>query len=109
MDLDLTNTKLWISILIGAIVLAAVSAGFQKAQATEDEEWNIKGILRDGILGGIFVAMAWTLVPESMNTISESVSSTVATATTKVSASSQKGGANLGGLDIDLQIGPARF
>jgi len=108
MDLDLTSGKLWISILIGAIVLAAVSAGFQKAQATEEEELNIKGILRDGILGGIFVAMAWTLVPESMSTLSDSVSTTVSSAATKVATPITRPLSG-GGPDIDLQVGPARF
>ncbi len=107
MDLDLTSGKLWISVLIGALVLAAVSAGFQKAQATEDEELNVKGILRDGILGGIFVAMAWTLVPESMTTLSDSVTTTVSTAATKVAAPITRSGG--GGIDIDLQVGPAQF
>lgn len=107
MDLDLTSGRLWISILLGAVVLAAVSAGFHKAQMNEGEDLNIKGIVRDGILGGIFVAMAWTLIPESMTTLSDSVSTTVSTAATKVAAPITR--VSGGGPDVEVQVGPARF
>ena len=100
MDLDLTKTSLWISILIGAIVVAAASAGFQQYSADEGESFKLKGVIRDAILGGIFVAMAWTLVPDSMTTITDNVTTTVAntvsTTTTKIS-------------DVDVQVGPAKF
>lgn len=107
MDLDLTNPKFWISILIGGILLAAVSAGFQKASAESEEELiNTKGVLRDGLLGGIFVAMAWTLLPESMSSLTESVTNTVSNATSTVSSTVQKTGSEM---DFDLQVGPAKF
>jgi len=101
MDLDLTKTSLWISIFIGAAIAAAASAGFQKYGSDEGSTINIKGVVRDAILGGIFIAMAWTLVPDSMTSITESVATTVATATAPAVASTNN--------EVDLQVGPARF
>ena len=102
MDLDLTKTSLWISVVIGAIIVAAASAGFQQYSAEEGSSLNIKGIMRDAILGGIFVAMAWTLVPDSMTSLTDSVKTTVSSATTAVVASAKPS-------DVDVQVGPARF
>jgi len=99
MDLDLTKTSLWISVFIGALVVAAASAGFQQYSAEEGSTVNVKGIIRDAILGGIFVAMAWTLIPDSMTVLTDNVTNTVSktvTATTNVS-------------DVDVQVGPAKF
>ncbi len=74
-----------------------------------DSEGQIKpkALLRDGLLGGIFAAMAWTLVPESMKGLTQSISSTIGSATTTAveTASSSIG---LGG-GPDLQVGPPRF
>ena len=100
MDLDLTKTSLWISVLIGALVVAAASAGFQQYSAEEDSGFNVKGIIRDGILGGIFVAMAWTLVPESMTVITDNVTTTVSNTVTPTVAKMS---------DIDVQVGPPKF
>ena len=102
MDLDLSKTSLWISIFIGAALAAAASAGFQKYGSEDDSQINIKGIIRDAILGGIFIAMAWTLVPDSMTSITESVTSTVASATVAATTVSK-------GSDFDVQVGPASF
>jgi hypothetical protein len=96
MELDLTKSSLWISVAIGAIIVAAASAGFQQYSAEKGSDLNVKGIVRDAILGGIFVAMAWTLVPESMTSITEKV-------TTSVTATVAKAP------EIDVQVGPATF
>jgi len=96
MDLDLTKTSLWISVLIGALVVAAASAGFQKYG---ENEIRTKAVFRDAILGGIFVGMAWTLIPDSMTTLTDSVTSAVSVANT----------ATLKSPDVDVQIGPANF
>ena len=106
MDLDLTKTSLWISILIGAIVVAAASAGFQQYTAESEEGLNYKGIMRDSILGAIFVAMAWTLIPDSMTSLTEKVKSTVSTATT---AATTVATAVTKSSEIDVQVGPASF
>jgi hypothetical protein len=59
--------------------------------------------VRDGILGGIFVAMAWTLIPESMTTLSDKVTSSVAAVTSTATSSVSKAS------EFELQIGPPRF
>ena len=103
MDLDLTNISMWVSILIGAALLAGISAFLQSQHEDASPELNPKGIIRDAILGGIFTAMAWTLVPESM----QSIASTVTTSVSSVSAPAVK--AVSAAADVDLQVGPASF
>ena len=115
--LELTNPMFWVSIVVGGVIVAAVSYGFQLAQEDpEAKELNVKGLIRDVLLGGIFTAMAWTLVPDTMKSITNSVSSfssttTVApiqtgsgSSTTSATPSTQ----TLPG-DVDIQVGPARF
>ncbi len=102
MELDLTNTMLWISVLLGGLIFAGLSAAVQSYTKDDDSQsFNLKAVMRDGILGGIFIAMAWTLIPDSMTTLTEKVSSTVSSATTSVSVPKTS--------DIELQIGPAHF
>lgn len=105
MDLDLTKPSLWISVLIGALVVAAASAGFQHYNS-EEEPMKIKGVIRDAILGGIFVAMAWTLVPESMESLTEKVTTSVSSAATTVATSASTA---VESSQVDVQVGPARF
>ena len=100
MDLDLTKTSLWISVLIGALIVAAASAGFQKYSGDNDSEIRLKSVARDAILGGIFVAMAWTLVPDSMTSITDSVTTTVVSATNTGTIKAP---------EMDVQVGPAHF
>ena len=93
-----------ISCLIGAAILAAASVAFQMFGDKDNEtkpEINPKAVMRDGILGAIFTAMAWTLIPESMESVTESVTQTVAHSVPTSSSFPIQ--------DFDLQIGPARF
>ena len=121
--LELTNPMFWVSIVLGGVIVAAVSYGFQMAQeeAQASKELNVKGLIRDVLLGGIFTAMAWVLIPDTMKSITNSVSSIKALTTSTVAAVStstvtQTGGASttvpvvqtLPG-DVDIQVGPARF
>jgi ascorbate-specific PTS system EIIC-type component UlaA len=103
MDLDLSKTSLWISIIVGACIVAAASAGFQHYSSENNQPIKVKGVVRDAILGGIFVAILWTFVPESMVQITDNVTNTVSnvasTTTTAVTKSS----------DVDLQVGPPGF
>jgi hypothetical protein len=104
MELDLTKSSLWISVLIGAIIVAATSAGFQKY--SENSEIKPKAVVRDAILGGIFVAMTWTLVPDSMTKITDSVTSSVINVANTASTATTS---SLKTPEIDIQIGPAHF
>ncbi len=102
---DLTSPFFWGSLVLGAIVVAAVSFGFHKGQS-DDQEVNPKALVRDGLLGAIFTAMAWNLVPDSMKHLTESVTSSV---TSAASTATSVASVSLKPTDIDLQIGPARF
>jgi len=101
--LDLTSFYFWGSVLVGGLLLAAISAGFQHFQGENPDPFAVKGLIRDGLLGGIFTAMAWTLIPESMKTVTENFSNSISTATTSVVDTAVKS------TDIELQTGPARF
>jgi hypothetical protein len=63
--------------------------------------------MRDSILGAIFVAMAWTLIPDSMTSLTEKIKSTVTTATT--TAATTAATTVTKSSDIDVQVGPASF
>ena len=105
--IEFTNPMFLVSLVLGAGLLVAASAAYQIYGPDAEGQIKPKALLRDGLLGGIFAAMAWTLVPESMKGLTESISTTIGSATTTAveSASSSIG---LGG-GPDLQIGPARF
>jgi hypothetical protein len=107
------NPMFWVSLLVGGIALAAISYGFQMAQDEgqgQSKELNVKGLVRDTLLGGIFTAMAWTFVPEFMNSITNSATSAASSVSTVVSSASSAVGSPAGKLlDVDVQVGPARF
>ena len=80
---DLSHPTFLTSLVIGAVILAAASGAFQVYSGEEGEGVQAikpKAIIRDGILGAIFTAMAWTLVPDSMKQVSASLTSTVTAA-----------------------------
>lgn len=106
-SVELTNPMFLVSLVLGAGFLVAASAAYQIYGPDSEGHIKPKALLRDGLLGSIFAAMAWTLIPESMKSVTESISSTIGSATTTAveSASSSIG---LGG-GPDLQVGPARF
>ncbi len=103
-SIPLTSPKFMLSCLIGAAILASASVAFQMFGDRDTDtkpEVNRKAVMRDGILGAIFTAMAWTLIPESMESVAESVTQTVAQSVPTTSSFPVQ--------DFDLQIGPARF
>jgi hypothetical protein len=64
-----------------------------------------KAVVRDGILGIIFTAMAWSFFPDTMSDLSKSVTTKVSSATAE-SVNPVSGG---GGYEYDIQVGPPRF
>ena len=100
------NPSFFVSIVIGGILLAAISAGFQYMNEETNKEIKPKAVLRDGILGLIFTAMAWNFFPDTMNTLTNSVTTKVSAATADSVKSSGGGG---GGFEYDVQVGPPRF
>jgi hypothetical protein len=65
--LPLESGSFWISIVIVAAIVAAVSAFFQMQAADgKDSTFEPKTLARDGLLGAIVGALGWVLVPESM-------------------------------------------
>jgi hypothetical protein len=101
------NPMLLATVAIGAAFLAAVSSLYQLYGPETEGKVKPKAVLRDGILGAIFTAMAWSFAPESMKGVADSLSASMAStpsitgggATKSVSFSS----------DYDIQVGPARF
>jgi Na+-driven multidrug efflux pump len=99
----------WVSLCVGGIALAAISYGFQIGQDDgESRPLNVKGLVRDTLLGIIFTAMAWTFIPDYMQTLTSSVSSTISSTATAAAAVKSEGGGSISN-DIDVQVGPPRF
>ena len=97
------------TVVVGAIFLAGVSSLYQLYGPESEGAVKPKAVLRDGILGAIFTAMAWAFVPESMKGVADSLSSTMATVPALPTMS---GGASKSvsfAPDFDVQVGPARF
>ncbi len=96
MDTIFEDPMFFMSIVVGALVLAGISGAYQKYGPESSGDVKPKAILRDGILGAIFTAMAWTFVPESMKGLTSAVASTATSTTSSIS-------------DYDIQVGPVRF
>ena len=94
----------FVSILIGAGFLALSSFAWQKYSDENEGQVKPKAILRDGILGAIFTAMAWMFLPDSMKQLTESVANSVSSTTTAVVSTTKAVSS-----DYDIQVGPARF
>lgn len=94
----------FVSILIGAGFLALSSFAWQKYSDENEGQVKPKAILRDGILGAIFTAMAWMFLPDSMKQLTESVATSMSSTTTAVVSTTKAVSS-----DYDIQIGPARF
>jgi hypothetical protein len=92
--MDLTRLGLWISLCVGGIVIAALSAYSQYSTKKSDEEFRFRPVVRDFCLGAVVSAVLYSFLPESVDELLNSV---------KVEVKDVQ--AN----DIELQTGPARF
>ncbi len=106
--LAFTHGGFWTTVVIGCVIVGIVNVILQ--YQNDPENINQKAILRDGILGGIFTAMAWTLAPETM----ESLASKIATTTKDTTSTILSGGSSFlesssSFGEIDLHVGPPRF
>jgi hypothetical protein len=101
-----TSTAFITTLVLGGVVMAIASAflTYQQAKGTHEQSIKPKGIVRDLLLGGIFTAMAWHVAPDTMSSITSSVTERVAT--TVETATKHSGGSIP---EIDLQVGPASF
>jgi len=106
MDIPYTKPLFWLTVLIGGLLLCSLSGiiTYYQNKDTDEPKVNLKGLMRDTILGSIFTAMGWTLVPESFESVANTVSSSVSTTVQNVTTNTLVGGG-----DFDLQVGPAMF
>ena len=88
--MNLSPYGFWIAIIIGGTVIAAFS-GYQ--QYTSDE-FKVKPIIRDFVIGAFLAAVAYMFVPETIQEFLDTSQSTVS---------------NMMPGEIELQTGPARF
>jgi preprotein translocase subunit Sec61beta len=98
------NPAFVISIVIGGIILAGISSAYQLYSEENEGKVKPKAVLRDGLLGSIFVALAWTFIPDSMQGLASKFASTTEAVTNVVEKTAQAITS-----EIDIQIGPARF
>jgi preprotein translocase subunit Sec61beta len=100
----LENPKFFVSLLIGGIVMAGISSAYQIYNEENEGKVKPKAVIRDGLLGAIFVGLAWTFLPDSMKSLTEGFSSTTAAVTNAVENTAKAISS-----EIDVQIGPASF
>ena len=106
--LNLTHSGFWTTVIIGFLIVGVVNVLLQ--YQNDPEQINQKAIVRDGILGAIFTAMAWTLAPETMESLASKVVSTTKDTTHSIisgGSSFLESSSSLG--EIDLHVGPPRF
>lgn len=90
--MDLSPYGFWIAIFIGGTVIAAFSA----YQQYTSDEFRVKPVVRDFIIGAFLAAVAYMFVPE---TIQELLTSSQSSMSNIMPTSNE----------IELQTGPARF
>lgn len=89
------NPMTWLVIAVMGLLIGGINA---LLQFQSNEEFRLKSALRDGILASTFTAMTWALIPETMESLMNSVK------TVDVIQTRPRGVS-----DFDLQIGPASF
>lgn len=100
----------WIAIGVGGSLVATLSAVQQYRGKDIGEAFRPQPVVRDFCIGAFLTAILYMFLPESFETMVSAgqgmVSDAVSKATTQIGGNGQ---AAVGGGDIELQIGPARF
>jgi putative effector of murein hydrolase len=91
--MDLSPYGFWITIIIGGAIIAAFSA----YQQYTSDEFRVKPVIRDFVIGAFLAAVAYMFVPE---TIQEWLNTSQSTMSNMMPS---------GSAEIELQTGPARF
>ena len=94
----------WIALCLGGLFIAGMSAIHQMMTIKESgEQFRVKPILRDFLLGAFISAFLYHLMPDTVLSLLESGKTTL--------GQLQKGGGSTIDpmTDIDLHVGPARF
>jgi hypothetical protein len=99
----------WFALLIGGVLVAGLSAAQQVAFSEDGEQFRIKPVGRDFLLGAFMSSMVYYLMPDTVISAVEQGQDAVRSLASKATA--QVGGAGVGGsaLDVDLHLGPPRF
>jgi hypothetical protein len=90
--MDLSPYGFWIAIIIGGTIIAVFSA----YQQYTSDEFKVKPVIRDFVIGAFLAAVAYMFVPE---TIQELLNNSQSTVSNMMPSSNE----------IELQTGPARF
>lgn len=96
----------WIMILSVGTVITVINAGIQ--WKTNSEDFKSKAAIRDGLLGSIFTAMIWVLVPDTMQSLVSAIPSASSTTESVVKLAAPLG-RQRGLSEFDLQVGPPMF
>lgn len=96
--MDFTKSGMWKAVLAGGIVIALASYIYQIYTKDPSEEVRVRPVVRDFCLGAFVSASVYMFLPESIDSLIDSTANAVASATAVAAP-----------VDIELQIGPARF
>jgi hypothetical protein len=92
----------WLALLIGGIVVAGLSAGQQLVWSKE--QFRMKPVGRDFILGAFISAMIYHLMPDTVVSVVEKGQEAISSLATTAS------GGGLGSVqEMDVHLGPPRF
>jgi len=89
-----TDRGFWIALLVGGLLIAALSAGQQYMNDTKNpySEFKVKPVIRDFFIGAFLSSVIYMFIPDSIQQLFASI---------KIPSGETN--------DIELQTGPARF
>lgn len=111
--MDYGKPGFWVAIGIGGSLIAALSFGQQLTTKQPDESFRMRAVFRDFCIGAFLTTLIYMFLPESIDSWISSITGTVSSVMSKTTLP-QLGGGDLvpstsNAVDIELQVGPARF